>query len=108
MQTFSKGIFWSFAVKVKDEIPDSKMFSADTAWDVTRPEHSSFLCIVKSRRLRWAEHATRIWDKISAGKTSGRPRMCWESKVEVQLKESDVRTTRARKVTRCCDVRVLY
>ena len=60
-----------------------------------------YFCVVKSRRLRWAEHATRIWDKMSAGKTVGSPRIYWESKVEIHLKEADVRTTRACLVARC-------
>ena len=56
-----------------DTIPESKIFRKETVWDITRREHSWFLCIVKSRRLRWAERATRIWDKMSTGKTVVRP-----------------------------------
>jgi len=40
---------------------------------------------VKSRRLRWVEHATKIWNKMSARKTVGSPRTYWEGNVETHL-----------------------
>jgi hypothetical protein len=58
-------------------------------------------CIVKSRRVRWAEHATTIWDKMSAGKIVGSPKIYWEINVEIHLKEADMRQARSCLVARC-------
>ena len=61
--------------------------------------HPHFVCIVKSRRLRWAGHVTRMgkergaW-KLLVGKPEGkrpggRPRMRWENIINHDLREID-------------------
>ena len=59
--------------------------------------------VVKSRRLRWADHVARMEEsrnsfKILTGKPTGkrplgRPRRRWEGNIRMYLKEMDINTS---------------
>ena len=47
--------------------------------------------MIKSRRLRWVGHLTRIEEGRSAAdyRPSGRPRRSWENNIRIDLKKID-------------------
>ena len=56
---------------------------------------SNIVRAIKSRRLRWASHVTRMEDgrsafKILTGKPLGRPRRRWEDNIRMDLQEIGV------------------
>jgi hypothetical protein len=53
---------------------------------------TSIIRMIKSRRMRWAGHAARMWEKRNAyrilvGKPEGRPRRRWADNIKMYLKE---------------------
>ena len=60
------------------------------------PDSSNIVMVIKSRRLRWAGHITRMEEsssafKILTGKSTGKrprkPRRRWEDNIRMDLKE---------------------
>jgi hypothetical protein len=50
----------------------------------------NIICMIKSRRLRWAGHVARMWAIISEcrvlmGKLEGRPRGRWEDNIKMEV-----------------------
>ena len=76
------------------EDPTMRNFKVCTVQPIVR--------VIKSRRLRWAGHVSRLEEGMSAFKIltgkptgnrpSGRPRRRWEYNIRMNLKEIDIKT----------------